>query len=501
MIRRNAIANMLGRAWGVLSVYLFLPVYVDLLGVSAFGLVGFYTTLLGVLAFADLGFTATLNREMARLAVLPDAGQQMRTLVRTYEMCYLVLATGIGALIWLLAPAIAADWLNTGTLAHAEVVLAIRVMGLAVACQLPTSLYIGGLTGLQLQVNVNLLQVLWGIYRGVGSVLALSILSPTIVVFAFAQLLANAVYLLAARRAIWHCGALDGPERARFSWGALTSSWRYSAGMAGMAVISISLTQLDKLVVSKMLPLADLGYYTLAGTLAAVPMMLASPLAVAVFPRMTALVAVGDSVAFATLYMRTSTLVAALVVPGTLAIALFAAEFLSAWTGNPAAGAAAGQAGGLLLLGQLLQALTIVPYYVALAHGNVALNLRIGVISAVLLLPLLLLTVRHGGLDGAALAWLLLNLCVFPPYMYFLHRRFVPGYLGPWLARVVLLPTATALPPLLLARLVYPAGLNRFSVIAYIIVAAGAACACTLAAMPAARQFIIQQFPFSWRRA
>ena len=55
--------------WSVVSVYLFIPIYLTFLGPEAYGLIGFYTTLLGVLAFTDLGLTATLNREMARLSV------------------------------------------------------------------------------------------------------------------------------------------------------------------------------------------------------------------------------------------------------------------------------------------------------------------------------------------------------------------------------------------------------------------------------------------------
>ena len=69
MIQRNILFNMIGRAWGFVSTYVFVPLYLKFLGIEAYGLVGFYSTLLGVLAFADMGFTATLNREMARLSV------------------------------------------------------------------------------------------------------------------------------------------------------------------------------------------------------------------------------------------------------------------------------------------------------------------------------------------------------------------------------------------------------------------------------------------------
>jgi len=56
MIRRNILANMIARAWGVISVYLFVPLYLRFLGIEAYGIVGFYSTLLAVLAFADMGF-------------------------------------------------------------------------------------------------------------------------------------------------------------------------------------------------------------------------------------------------------------------------------------------------------------------------------------------------------------------------------------------------------------------------------------------------------------
>lgn len=482
-------------------MYLFVPIYVQALGVEAFGLVGFYSTLLAVLAFADLGFTATLNRQMARLSVLPDGATRMGDLLRTYELCYFALAGLIALLLWLVAPLIALHWLKVGALGLDTVTLAIRVMGLAIACQLPSALYVGGLMGLQRQVRVNLLQVSWGLYRGCGTALVLWFIAPTITAFAWTQLLANLVYLGAARVSIWRSALGRGAlALARFRVQVLRDTWHYAAGMAGMAILSICLTQLDKLVVSRALPLQMLGFYTLAGTMAAVPMMLASPIASAVFPRLTELVALGQSSALAALYQRTCAVVGVLVVPGSLALVVFAAEFLDAWTGTPAAATHSARAAALLLLGQLLQALTVVPYYVALAFGDVKLNLRIGIVSALALLPLLMVLVTRYGMAGAAGAWLLLNLGVFGPYMYFLHRRFLPGQLRRWLAHAVVAPLLAALPVLLLARLAAPQGMGRLLWFLYIGVAAATASAAALLLVPATRTLLLQRIPLFWRR-
>src|ERR1700677_4691206 len=110
MIRRNIFANMIARVWGVISVYLFVPLYLKFLGIEAYGLVGFYSTLLGVLAFADMGFTATLTREMARLSVRKDSMAEMRELVRTYESIYLFISSALAVIMWALAPLLAVHW-------------------------------------------------------------------------------------------------------------------------------------------------------------------------------------------------------------------------------------------------------------------------------------------------------------------------------------------------------------------------------------------------------
>src|SRR2546425_12398080 len=77
MFRQNVIANFVGRGWGFISVYLFVPLYLKFLGIEAYGLVGFYATLLGFLTFADMGLTATLNREIARLSARSNAADAM----------------------------------------------------------------------------------------------------------------------------------------------------------------------------------------------------------------------------------------------------------------------------------------------------------------------------------------------------------------------------------------------------------------------------------------
>ncbi len=491
MVRKNIFANLIARAWGFVSIYLFVPLYLKFLGIDAYGLVGFYSTLLGVLAFADMGFTATLNREMARLSVRDDSRGEMRDLLRTYEATYLYISAALAMLVWFLSPLIAAKWLHSKVLQPDEMVGAIRLMGISLALELPSGLYIGGLMGLQRQVQANAIQIAWGVFRGVGAVVVLWLVSPTIFAFACWQLISNGIYCLAARTNLWRALSEADSSRPRFKWQVFRDTWRYATGMAGMAVVMTLSTQTDKLVVSKMLSLEMLGYYTLAGTLSMVPSMLASPIATAIFPRLTGLVALEDKAGLSPLYHQACELVFVAIIPAGLTIAFFATDFIMAWTGSALIAHQAGTVASLLVVGQLMQAAMIVPYYLALAHGNVRLNLQVGAVSIVLITPLLIFLIVHYGLVGAGVSWLLVNCCVLPPYMYFLHRRFLPGELGRWYLLDLGRPLLVALPCVLLGRWLLPHTDSRWLTFNSIGLVWAISTLVAIAAIPALRTMLI----------
>jgi O-antigen/teichoic acid export membrane protein len=459
--RRNVAANLVGRAWGVLSVYLFLPFYLRFLGVEAYGVVGFYAVLQGVMIIADLGLTATLNREMARLVAADAEPRELRDTVRTIETLYGAASLVLGLAVVLAAPLIAHRWLDARLLHAAELETAVRLMGVAVAFQFPTGLYQGGLLGLERQVLANVLQVGWGLLRSAGSVLVLWVVSPTLAAFFWWNVAANALYLFAARVALWR-SLPDAPDPARWRVEVLRGVWRYAGGMALMAVISSILIQMDKLVVSRLLPLETFGYYAIAWSLSQGALVLASPVANAMFPRLTALATVGRGDPLRRTYHLACQLVAVLALPVGLTLAVFAREVLLVWTGSPAVAANARAAGTLLTVGSMALAIQIVPYNLALAHGWVRLNIGLALAAAVVALPSLILLVGRHGLAGAATVWLLINVGSAVPFIFLLHRRLLPGATRRWLLADVARPLAAAAACVVVARLVFPAAPPRW---------------------------------------
>ena len=88
LVARNVAANALGRSWSMLMNFAFVPIYIRLLGIEAYGVIAFFFTLIALFSFLDLGLSSTLNREMARRTGAAIPTDEARDVVRTMEVIY-----------------------------------------------------------------------------------------------------------------------------------------------------------------------------------------------------------------------------------------------------------------------------------------------------------------------------------------------------------------------------------------------------------------------------
>ena len=183
VLKKNIAANLGGNVWTSLMSLVFVPLYIRFMGIEAYGLLGIFTALLGLFALLDMGLSSTLNREMARLSVRKDKARDMRDLVRTLEIPYWLVGLVIAAIVVLASPLIAYHWVRVKDLSPSSVQTAVVLMGLCVAFQWPIGFYSGGLMGLQRQVLLNGINVAMATFRGVGAVLILWLVSPTVEAF------------------------------------------------------------------------------------------------------------------------------------------------------------------------------------------------------------------------------------------------------------------------------------------------------------------------------
>jgi O-antigen/teichoic acid export membrane protein len=462
VLRRNIVANFGGNIGTGLLALVFLPLYIHFLGPEAYGLIGVFATLLALFSVLDMGLSGTLNRELARLAVQPGKAREMRDLVRTLEIPYWLAGLLIAVAVIALSPFVAFHWVNVERLSRETVRTAIMIMGLAVAIQWPIGFYSGGLTGLQRQVLLSVINVVMAAVRGVGAALVLWLMSPTAEAFFTWQIAASTVHVglvvFFLQRSL-----PPAPGAAHFRRELVESTWRFAAGMTGLTVLSTILMQLDKVILSRMLSLEMFGYYSLASVVAVNLYRFVTPVFTAAYPRMTSLVALDATEAIAGLYHKSAQLISVAVLPAALVVALFSREILSLWTQSPKTAEHAWVLVSMLVSGTAIHCLIFIPYALQLAHGWTRLTLAINSVSVLLLVPLtILLTTWYGAVGGASV-WVILNLGYLFVGVPLMHRRLLRPEKWRWYLEDVGRPLLAALPVALIGRYVirpdWPSGL------------------------------------------
>lgn len=429
-IRRNIVANFAGKGALAALALLFPPLFLRLLGAEGYGVVGFFGTLSAVLTLLDLGLATTLNREMARLSSVgtAEADAEMRDLLRTHEGVFWTVGAVAGATVFALAPLIAERWVHVRDLPVSTVTQAIRVMGLVFALQWPGGLYLGALVGLQRQVSSNAVQVSATVARQLGAALILWKVSRSVQAFLLWQAFTASMQTLAAAVVV----SRHLPRGGRFRWEVLRKHWHFSAGMSGISVLSIALTQVDKVVVGKLFTLDQLGYYTLAGTVGNGLYYLIGPVFAAVFPRLCQLVNTGDEEGVRRLYHQSCQLMSAIVLPAGVVLVLFARPLVLAWTGRPEVVEHTWRVVVAIAIGTTMSGLMNIPYALQLAHGWTQLTLRVNTVAVVLIVPLVTLLGRRYGVVGAAAGWAILNVSYVLVTLRLMHQRLLPGELTRW---------------------------------------------------------------------
>jgi O-antigen/teichoic acid export membrane protein len=459
-LKKNVIANYLGQAWTAVMGLVFVPVYIKYLGMESYGLIGIFTLLQTWLTLLDMGMTPTLSREMARYTAGAHSAESIRDLLRTLELMCFALAVILFVGLSLCSEWLANHWLHTEKLPSAELAQAISVMGLVIALRFIEGLYRGAIVGLQQQVWLNIAGAASATLRSVGAVLVLIWISPDINLFFLWQGVASVITIIAFMSATYH--HLPSSKRsAQFSLLQLKTIWRFAGGMVAITVLSLLLTQIDKIILSRLLSLELFGYYTLAGTVAATLNHLILPITQAYYPRFTELVTQDDTAGLITTYHQSAQLISVLIIPATLMLVFFGNNLLLLWTGNPLLADNVAPLLALLATGIMLNGFMHIPYLLTLAYGWTKFSMYQNIIAVLILVPSMIWATVHYGAIGAAWMGIILNAAYILIGVHFMYRRILSTEKWKWYGKDMILPMLAAIVIMWLCMLVQPSVDNK----------------------------------------
>ncbi|MFM0249792.1 lipopolysaccharide biosynthesis protein [Paraburkholderia sediminicola] len=445
MLKRSLLANYAGQIATVVLGIVMVPAYVQRLGVEAYGLIALNAVLQGWVQILDLGLSPTLCRELAR-AHDEASRKEASVLLQSLEKFVAAMCTLLVVLSVFTAPFFAKDWLHAAGLPTREIEIAFVLMVMTASSRWLSSVYRGGMIGIDRQATLNVAIVGFAIIR---NVLVVPVIArwPRIEVFFLWQLGAIVGEGLTMRFLLGR--VVKAPLLTRtFSRATLTARARLSLGIAFSAFVWATTTQIDKVILSKILPLKAFGAFSLATLLASGILLLANPIQQAFIPRFAA-AGVGDSRRILPTYLLASEITMIVVIPVAMIFTIAPDLVLKLWSASAPSTPEAWRILQCYAIGNACASIAESAFLVQYAQGNLSLQVKGNVAFLVILIPAVFIGSLNDGAVGAAYAWLALGLFRLLVWVNIVHRKFLPGINIRWYMEMAARVAATGLVGLL----------------------------------------------------
>ena len=247
--------------------------------------------------------------------------------------------------------------------------------------------YCAVFTGFEKLVTLNFLTFLTNIIRYLGLFIVFIFYSPSFTFFLFWHIFANTTQIILAKFLIKK--KLDIKEIISFSiWLYLKKNKTYIKDLVAITGTMLLLTQMDKMILSKIISLEKFGYYCLATQVAMCVTLLIVPFLPVYFTQFCRLIQLKEENNLINLYHKSCYTVSLYIIPTSLTLMLFSKEILYFWTKDTQVCAQCSTLVVLLAGGNLLNGLMLMPYTLQMAYGFTRPLLQQNVAIILIFIPL-----------------------------------------------------------------------------------------------------------------
>lgn len=469
MIKRNLVANYIGQGWSAIMSIAFIPLYIRYLGIESYGLIGLFGMLLTWLGLLDLGMTPTLSREMARFTGGAHTADSIRTLLRTIEIISLSIASLVCLGVWLFSSWIANNWLKADKIDSNTVADAFSIMGIVTSLRFVENIYRSAILGLQKHVIYNFVNIVISTLRGLGAVGVLIWISNSIRAYFIWQGVISVLTLIAFALMTYQF-LPKTKTKVSFSFHSLKGVGKFAGGILGISLLSLMLTQVDKVLLSKLLSLSEYGYYSLAAVSAGSLFLIIGPISQSWSPKLAELYALNDKTKLIEKYHQGSQLVTVIMGSAAMIFIFFGETILFLWTNDADLAKKSSIVFRLLSIGNFLNGQTTMPYLMQMSAGRTSLLTKINIFAVLFFVPSLICITPKYGAIGAASVWIMLNAGYILFGMLFLYRNKMRTEKWKWFINDILIPLVTGGITSVVCILIKPDNLTRPLLFSYIFI-------------------------------
>ena len=468
MIKTNLIANFSGGVWTSILSILFIPFYIKLLGMESYGLIGIYGSFIGIFGILDMGLSSTLNRKIASTISFKEKNHELRDFVRTVEIIFWSIGILLALIIFVLSTPITNNWLNFNQLDSLTVKRSIFLMGFIIAAEWPMRCYYGGLRGLQKQLPLNIIKIFIVTIQNVGALLLLIFYSSTIETFFIWQASISLLHTIIVGKFLW----INIPKDInppKFNLNVLKSEIQFTKGLFGISLISLLMSQSDKIILSKMLDLKVFAYYIFALNITQLIFVIAGPFYTTLFPKFCELVSLKKEHLLSDLYHKGSQFLSVLIFPIAMILIFYSREIIIIWSGDYELANNTMTLISIACIGFTINGLMQIPYALQLSNGWTKLSLLADSIGLVIFIPLMITLIYNYNAIGAIMAKAIIFLLNSVFVIHFMHKKLLINEKYQWVLYDIIFPLLISFLIVLIAKVFQPNITSNITMLLFLI--------------------------------
>jgi O-antigen/teichoic acid export membrane protein len=401
-----------------------------MLGEDGFGIIYFSTTLNVILCgVLEKGLNATTVREISShyISDFDYICKFMRTSLTFCLGVYIIFSI----FIYAAAPFLVERWIKLSNMDLATAADTIRIMGLSLLLAFPRSLYASAFRGLQKMQYNNIIDVSMSFLQQSGTIVILVFGGDIYSVscwFGFCYLSGLTAYMFAAHFFFSSKALIPG-----FYVDVLINVRRFAALTASGSVLAVVHKQIDKVVLSKVLTIGNVGYYGFAyGTLSKAGIIV-SAISYAAYPAFSELFILEDSDGLKKQYLKLLELISLTTIP-IFAAVIFAAIPVTTYLLNQNIALTLFPCFLFLGIGFYFNGTLNLLYQLTLAINRPDISMRSNFFALFIVTPITIALTYFFGATGAAISWVAFNIytyiyCLPKICKIFLKEKTIKSYI------------------------------------------------------------------------
>ena len=405
ILKKNLFANYVGATLIIITPIVTLPWYLKLLGSEQFGLLSLANFLQTLLGLIDAGISQALIREFSiRFEKTPYGFKRCANLLSGFERIYWIITITMTFLILISSQYLIKNWLNNDYISqenNLDIAL-YGAIGLFVV-QFPGCVYRGFLIGSENHILFNKILSSSIFFRSFFGLILLNIW-PSLTTFFIWNFFVSFIEILLKMKFSWK---ILYPEMLLQKRDYLPELRKVQSNVTKLSLsvfLGALITNIDKIILSHIVPIKEFGYYVIATTIATGLLQTIYPLIQTLLPIASKLV--NERQKLKKLYIKTSATIFLIFSSISIFILYYGEFFIQLWLKIHEAVYLVNYFLQFLLIGSFINALYNIGYVNWLAQNKISNILYVNIVGLITSLIFTPIFIHWYGTVGAAISWI-----------------------------------------------------------------------------------------------